>query len=44
MKYIGQRLFTPSQAKEAIHLGFILNHIMMHLDGTDSYNVYVKGA
>lgn len=42
MRHLRQITVTPSKARELTHLGFILKFVMMHLDGTDTYEVYVK--
>ncbi len=43
MSYIKQVTVTPHQAKELVHQGFILKLVSMHLDGTDTYHVFVLG-
>lgn len=43
MVYIKQITIKPSEAIELEALGFVLEFKMMHLDGTDTYEVYVKG-
>lgn len=42
MTYIKQITVTPSKARELEHMGFELKLVAMHLDGTDTYEVYVK--
>lgn len=33
---------TPTEARDLERNGYTLEHVMMHLDGTDTYQVFVK--
>lgn len=35
---------TQEKAREMEHKGYVLTHISMNTDGTDTYNVYLKEA
>jgi hypothetical protein len=37
-----QITITPTKARELEFMGFILDLKAMHMDGTDTYDVYVK--
>lgn len=43
MSYLSQMTLTVSEARQMEHDGYILHHVMMHLDGTDTYEVSEKG-
>ena len=42
LKAVGQRTITPHEARILEKSNFVLEFKMMHIDGTDTYNVYVK--
>ena len=42
MSYIKQVTVSITEARELEKQGFILKFVMMHLDGTDTYEVFVK--
>ena len=42
MTYVKQVTITTSEARELDHMGFFLILKAMHLDGMDTYEVYVK--
>jgi hypothetical protein len=42
MNLIKMVTLTTSEARELEKMGFVLEFVMMHLDGTDTYRVYGK--